>query len=79
MLKLKTPLHYSRGVQPICLPDQDFDLRVNFETSHTEETGPVCTISGWGDTKSDVSNVLQQAALPVLSPKSLLSARILSF
>ena len=65
MIKLETPFTYSDGVQPVCLPPVGFDISSNFPEP-VENNGPVCTVSGWGDTKgTGKQEHLQQAALPV--------------
>jgi len=65
LLKLVSPLEYNVNVKPICLPRAGFDIN-NALPVDDEKEGPVCIISGWGDTKGTADeNHLQQATLPV--------------
>merc|ERR1711962_320690 len=68
MIKLQSPFTYSSSVQPACLPPPDFDISKNFDSRPEEGEGPVCTVSGWGDTQGTGNgNILQQATLPLHS------------
>lgn len=41
LLHLQTPVTFSKYVQPICIPEQDFNL----------EVGSQCWVTGWGQVK----------------------------
>uniref|UniRef100_A0A6Q2YS89 Transmembrane serine protease 15 n=1 Tax=Esox lucius TaxID=8010 RepID=A0A6Q2YS89_ESOLU len=61
MMHLQTNVTFTEYIQPICLPRSDQQF----------EAGRKCFIAGWGreaeQGESAVSNVLQQATLPLLS------------
>merc|ERR1719394_61282 len=66
LLKLKTPIDFSPGVQPIHLPtaefrsDKDSPQRTDIQS---QVNGPICLISGYGTIKFEGSppDMLQQA------------------
>ncbi|GAB1294741.1 Serine protease 46 [Apodemus speciosus] len=51
LLCLETPVVFNKYVQPICLPEQDFSLKV----------GTKCWVTGWGHVKPHPSGVPQQS------------------
>uniref|UniRef100_A0A7N4V1T0 chymotrypsin n=1 Tax=Sarcophilus harrisii TaxID=9305 RepID=A0A7N4V1T0_SARHA len=60
LLKLATPAHFQKNVSPVCLPSASDDF----------PDGTTCVTTGWGRTKYNARrfpNILQQAALPLLS------------
>ena len=72
LLKLKTPIDFSAGVQPIHLPvstfmsDKESPQRTDFES---QVNGPVCLISGYGTIKfkGRGADMLQQATVPLVT------------
>ena len=72
LLKLKTPINFSPGVQPIHLPapkfrsDKDSPQRTDMQS---QVNGPVCLISGYGTIKfkGSPSDMLQQATVPLIT------------
>ena len=76
LLKLKTPIDFSPGVQPIHLPaaefrsDKDSPQRTDIQS---QVNGPVCLISGYGTIKFKGSppDMLQQATVPLITRNGL--------
>ena len=74
LLKLKTPIDFSPGVQPIQLPrptfrsDRDSPQRTD---NFSQINGPVCLISGYGTIqfRGRPANMLQQATVPLVTRK----------
>ena len=74
LLKLKTPIDFSPGVQPIQLPrptfrsDRDSPQRTD---NFSQINGPVCLISGYGTIQfgGRPANMLQQATVPLVTRK----------
>jgi len=59
MFELEKPIQFNKYVSPICLPKDD------------PPVGTTCYITGWGKTRhpGSMTNVLQQAVLPVVDSK----------
>ena len=76
LLKLKSPIDFSPGVQPIHLPaptfrsDKDSPQRTDIQS---QVNGPVCLISGFGTIKFQGSppDMLQQATVPLVTRNGL--------
>ena len=74
LLKLKTPIDFSPGVQPIQLPRPTFrsDRGSPQRTDNFSQiNGPVCLISGYGTIqfRGRPANMLQQATVPLVTRK----------
>lgn len=41
LMKLKAPVKFSKGVQPVCLPQLGWDI----------QPGTLCYATGWGETR----------------------------
>merc|ERR1712048_54839 len=70
MLKLRTPIKFTRTVQPACLPTSQEDAPV---VDPEKNQNFKCYISGWGKTKGgkdgQTANILQKAEMPLISRK----------
>ncbi|CAL4126180.1 unnamed protein product, partial [Meganyctiphanes norvegica] len=65
LLRLETPISYSRTIRPVCLPD----IREWDEDLILRSTVKKGVVTGWGLTKEDgtASNVLQKVSLPFVN------------
>lgn len=62
LLELREPLHFSRRIHPIELPDHN-----DFSTENNWEDSPVALVVGWGETKnkSQEECKLKAACVPI--------------
>ena len=71
ILVLESPMEYTVGVRPACLPPVDFIADRQSPESPTlsdQKQGPVCVISGYGNTKGTGNEyVLQETTVPIIS------------
>lgn len=71
LLKLNSSIAFldETPLRKICLPEGGFTIDQSLP-SESEEHGPVCLITGWGDTQGTTKqNVLRQASLPLITNK----------
>ncbi|KRX36553.1 Prostasin [Trichinella murrelli] len=59
LVQLKSPVHFSRKAQPICLPSKDLEIKI----------GQLCTTVGWGFLKEETfhNDHLMQVQVPILN------------
>ena len=78
ILILSTTMEYSNGVRPACIPPADFSAdrdSPNMTTSEEQKRGPVCVISGYGDTQGTGDQTVQQeTTIPIINNEQCNSA-----